>query len=157
CEVLHLFVGNATNPDFIRQLAAFQMLRDRFRLPLTNPHAVVPANATGADRTQILTLWTTSSPANRSWALQQLIHGVKVHSECHRAERSRQPEFEKLLVSNLDPLSRLAGFNPSVAANTWDAQPTHTLRFAEVLSKIYASNFGIGELLYLFTADDHLD
>ena len=51
----------------------------------------------------------------------------------------RSPEFVKLLTANLDPLSRLAGFDPGSATDSWHALPTHTLRFAEVLAKIYAS------------------
>ena len=50
-----------------------------------------------------------------------------------------------------------AGFDPTSATDNWHALPTHTLRFAEVLAKIYASKFSIGELVYLFTADAHLD
>ena len=37
CDVLQLFTGGSINPDFIRQLAAFQMLRYQFKLPLVNP------------------------------------------------------------------------------------------------------------------------
>jgi hypothetical protein len=157
CEVFELFSGNTVNPDFIRQFAAFQILRDRFGLPLANPRAKPPANATGAARTQILSLWAAApNPADRAWALDRLIHGVRGYAKCHHRECTRLPEFEKLLASNLDRLSRLAGFDPSVPANAWAALPTHTLRFAEVLAKIWASNFSIGELMFLFTADDHL-
>ena len=60
-------------------------------------------------------------------------------------------------TANLDPLSRLAGFDPASATDSWHALPTHTLRFAEVLAKIYASDFSVGELIFLFTADAHLD
>jgi hypothetical protein len=51
CSVL-----NFSSPDFIRQLAAFQMLRDQFRLPLTGSRKPAPG-ATGADRTFLLSLW----------------------------------------------------------------------------------------------------
>jgi hypothetical protein len=37
CTVLQLFQGTSINPDFIRQLVAFQMLRDQFHLPLVDP------------------------------------------------------------------------------------------------------------------------
>ena len=36
-------------------------------------------------------------------------------------------------------------------------KPTHTLRFAEVLAKIYASEFTVGEILFIFTNESHLD
>ncbi|QNA89208.1 hypothetical protein G4G28_13375 [Massilia sp. Dwa41.01b] len=61
----------------------------------------------------------------------------------------------KILRANLDALSQLAGFDP--ASTPWHAQPTSTLRFAEILAKIYASAFTTGELLYLFTSDQHLN
>jgi hypothetical protein len=141
-------------PDFIRQLAAFQMLRDQFRLPLTG-HGKVPPAATGADRTFLLALWIGSAATHWKWAVHRLIEGVAFHAECHHKCKHRAPEFIKLLEDNLDPLSELAGFGTGV--DSWSAAPTHTLRFAEVASKIYASKFTIGEVLYLFHADVHLD
>jgi len=62
-----------------------------------------------------------------------------------------------MLTANLDRLSRLAGFDPDSATDSWHALPTHTLRFAEVLAKVYASRFSVGELILPFTADRHLD
>ena len=156
CEVLKLFIGSGVNPDFIRQLAAFQMLRDRFEMPLFDRAATIPPGATGSARTQLLALWDIGAAA-WDWAIGMLIERIAAHAMCHHHCDRRRPEFEKLLAANLDPLSSLAGFDPATAANTWLAVPTHTLRFAEVLAKIYASNFGIGEILYLFTAADHLD
>ena len=37
CYVLQLYTGGALNPDFVRQLAAFQMLRDDFGMDLADP------------------------------------------------------------------------------------------------------------------------
>ena len=37
CDVLQLFNGNAPNGEFVRQLAAFQMLREQFQLELYDP------------------------------------------------------------------------------------------------------------------------
>jgi hypothetical protein len=156
CQVLQLYSGNTINPDFIRQLAAFQMLRDHFQLPLMDRAASVPPNSTGAARTHLLALWEPGA-AKWHWAVHQLIRRIAFYAMCHHKCERRSPEFEKLLAANLDPLSRLAGFDPAAAQNTWHAQPTHTLRFAEVLAKIYASPFSIGEILYLFTAGEHLD
>ena len=154
CTVLNLF-----SPDFIRQLAAFQMLRDQFRLKLTGGHKAV-SGATGADRTFLLSLWVGPTAKHWPWAVRHLLEGIAFHAECrHKCER-RGPEFIKLLEANLDPLSDLAGFypaTPSQPTDTWYAAPTHTLRLAEILAKIYASDFSIGEILFLFTADVHLD
>jgi hypothetical protein len=144
-----------SSPDFIRELAAFQMLRDQFRLKLTGHHKP-PAGATGADRTWLLSLWVGSAAAHWNWAMHQLLEGIAYHTRCRHKCEHRGAEFIKLLEANLDPLSRLAGFDPATPTDTWQAAPTHTLRFAEILSKIYASRFSIGEVLYLFTADIHL-
>jgi hypothetical protein len=157
CDVLHLFNGTAVNPDFIRQLAAFQMLRDHFHLELADPAEKLPATAVDADRTHLLALWVGPTAAKWSWAIEQLIDRIERHAHRHHRCDRRAPEFLKLLTENLDPLSRLCGFDPTSATDNWHAQPTHTLRFAEVLAKIYASKFSIGELAYLFTADAHLD
>ncbi len=155
-HVLQLFIGNSVNPEFIRQLAAFQMLRDHFRMPLVNSDVPVAAGATGANRTHLLSLWVPGAD-QWDWAVKELIRRIAFYATCHHACERHAPEFEKLLEVNFDSLSRLAGFDPAVPANTWHALPTHTLRFAEVLAKIYASRFSIGEILYLFTAADHLD
>ncbi len=156
CTVLELFENNAINPDFIRQLAAFQMLRDEFGLRLTDPRAIPAPGATGADRTHILALWEGPAATMWSWAVHHLLDRVQhyARTRCHGRYR---PELLKLLKDNLDPLSKLAGFNPALASDTWFALPTHTLRLAEVLLKIYLSNFGVGEIIFLFTADPHVD
>lgn len=142
--------------DFIRQLASFQMLRDQFRLKLTGGEP--PAQgATGADRTYLLSLFVGPNAAHWSWAIHHLLEGIAYHARCRHECEARAPEFIKLLASNLDSLSRLAGFDPSVPKDTWWHAPTHALRFAEILAKIYASRFTIGEVLFLFTANIHLD
>jgi Tc toxin complex TcA C-terminal TcB-binding domain len=149
-------VFNLSSPDFIRRLAAFQMLRDQFRLKLTGG-ADMPPGATGADRTFLLSLWVGPAAKHWGWAVHHLLQGIAFHAECHHKCPRRAPEFIKLLQGNLDPLSRLAGFDPNSLVDSWNAAPTHTLRLAEILAKVYASNFAIGELLYLFSADLHLD
>ena len=157
CDVLQLFIGGAVNPDFIRQFAAFQMLRDDFHLELEDRDRKTAPGAVDADRTHLLALWVGPSAAAWHWALRQLTERIGDHARRrHQCDR-RSAEFVKLLVANLDALSSLAGFDPASATDNWHALPTHTLRFAEVLSKIYASNFSIGEILYLFTAAPHLD
>ncbi len=156
-DVLVLFNGGVINPDFIRQLAAFQMFRDHFHMELADPSEKPAAAAIGADRTQLLSLWVGPSAAKWNWALNELLGQVDRYAQRnHKCER-RSAEFIKLLSSNLDPLSRLAGFDPASPTDNWHALPTHTLRFAEVLAKIYASDFSVGEILYIFTSADALD
>lgn len=155
CDVLQLFNSNGLNPDFIRQLAAFQMLRDQFHLPLVNPRDKPGAAAVDADRTQILALWAGESAASWSWAVRKLVEGVERHARCHHRCEHRKPEFTRVLESNLDALSIVAGFTPSSPTDTWQEVPTHTLRFAEALAKIYASRFHLDEIFYLFTTGPH--
>jgi hypothetical protein len=156
CDVLKLHTGGALNPDFIRQLAAFQMLRDDFDLDLTDPGRPAAPGAVDADRTHLLALWVGPTAAAWPWAERQLIARVEQHARRHYDREPRPAEFIKLLTSELDRLSRLAGFDPASDTDSWHAQPTHTLRFAELLAKICASRFGVDELIYLFTADEHL-
>jgi hypothetical protein len=91
------------------------------------------------------------------WAIDQLLDQIEDRAEAMYQCCRRSPQLIKLLARNLDLLSLLAGFNPYVATDTWNYVPTHTLCFAEVLSKVYASDFGIGDLLFLFTVDEHLE
>ncbi len=156
CTVLGLFENGTINADFIRQLAAFQMLRDHLELRLTDgtDHQT---NTTGAERTHLLALWVGTAASKWSWAVAQLLDHVQHYAQMTHGRGNRLPHFIKLITDNLDPLSLLAGFDPTSTTDSWHALPTHTLRFAEVLSKIYASDFSVGELLFLFTAGDHLD
>ena len=156
CAVLGLFPGGTINPDFIPQLVAFQILRDELCLPLR--HRPPAPGATGVARTPLLALWSSPAPlvptgtgrsasCSPGWArtAPSVTRGGK-----------RGPEFIKVLAANLGPLSRLAGFSPSTATDTWHHSPTRTLRFAEVLAKLYASPFSAGDVEYLFTAGPHL-
>lgn len=154
CDVLQLFIGRNINPDFIRQLAAFQMFRDDFHLSLTNGTPLV-ANATGAERSHLLAFWA-SDASQWKWAVGHLLNQIQQYAINMHHCGCREPEFIRLLENNLDPLSVLAGFNPDNPTDTWHARPTHTLRFAEILAKIYASEFKVGELLFLFTNQPHL-
>ncbi|MET0453846.1 MAG: neuraminidase-like domain-containing protein [Mycobacterium sp.] len=157
CVVLELFDGSGTiNPDFVRQLAAFQLLRDRFRPELSDPDDPPAPTATDANRTHLLSLWTAPPTAKYAWAVDELLDRVQYYAKDQLYCDCRPPEFRKLLEENLRPLSRLAGFDPDVPGDSWSAHPTHTLRFVEVLAKIYASDFGVGEILYLFTTEPHL-
>ncbi|HEX4966043.1 MAG TPA: neuraminidase-like domain-containing protein [Thermoanaerobaculia bacterium] len=158
CDVLHLFdSAGAINPDFLRQLAALLILRDDLRLPLQDDGAAAVPGATGADRTHLLALWVGPAAAKWDWAVALLLDRIEDYAEARHGCLSTGPEFMKLIAENLDPLSRLAGFDPATPTDTWHARPASTLRFAEVLSKIYASDFTVGEIIFLFTAGDHLD
>lgn len=154
CTVLQLFIGSNINPDFIRQLAAFQMFRDDFHLLLTDGTPII-ANATGAERLHLLAFWEPSA-SKWDWAVGHLLNQIQQYAINAHGCCCREPEFIKLLVDNLDRLSALAGFDPTNPAHTWQAHPTHTLRFAEILAKIYASAFRVEELLFLFTNEPHL-
>ena len=146
CNVFGLFVNNSVNSDFIRQLIAFQMLRDDF-------------GDTGANRTCLLSLWVDSpNKIKRNCAIEYLLHNIQKYANTHHC-RYREPEFIKLLISNLGLLSNIAGFGPTPTTgrgDTWYSNPSCTLRFSEILAKICASKFGIGELFFLFTNAEHL-
>lgn len=153
CDVLALFNPDDTiNPDFLRQLAALLMLRDLLRLPLTDRDDPPAAGQVGDQRTHLLALWTGPSATKWSWAEQTLLARIEDHAEQQVAARRREPELMKLLSGNLDPISRLAGFDPSTP---WFAHPAATLRLVEVLGKIYVSDFTVSELLFLFTTQYH--
>jgi hypothetical protein len=157
-EVLVLFgpADGAVNPQFVRQLAALLMLRELFSLPLRDEKAAPVQGATGADNTHLLALWVGPAAAHWAWAVNTLVEQVDLTADCRKPALTRQPELDKVIADNLDPLSRLAGFDPGTLSDTWHAQPTGTLRFAEVLLKIYLSGFTLGEVLFLFS-DEHLD
>lgn len=154
-SVLSTLTGNPINADFTRYLVALLILHREFGLPL---RAAAPAgNAVGVDRVPLLALWVGPTDPNWPWALEQLLKAVDPYARSHHHCERRSPEFLKLLRDNLDPLSQLAGFDPTIAILSWSANPCSTLRFVEVLCKLYASNFGIGEILYLYSAEPHLD
>ncbi|SIO38875.1 hypothetical protein SAMN05444722_1828 [Rhodovulum sp. ES.010] len=154
-NVLTLFNGNTANADFMRQFAAFQMLCDDFGLLLTDPADPPAATASGASRTHLLAFWVPGA-AKADWALDHLLAQIQQYAISHYHCPCRPPEFLKILRRNMDPLSRLAGFDPDTPGREWNAHPTHTLRMAELLAKIYASRFQVGELLFLFTTDPQL-
>ncbi|PFJ40214.1 insecticidal toxin complex protein [Priestia megaterium] len=154
CKVLNLFHDTNVNPEFIRQLAAFQMFRDDFHLSLTDG-TTPQLGAVGAERLHLLAFWVPKA-TKWNWAVEHLLHQIQHSATDMYNCQCREPGFNKLLKNNLDSLSALAGFNPSTQVNRWDAYPTHTLRFAEILIKIYASEFTVGELLFLFTNEEHL-
>jgi hypothetical protein len=153
-DVLALFDGSdSINPDFIRQLAALFMLRDYLDLPLSD--ASQPPGGTGADRTHLLSLWVGPNANAWNWAVQLVLDRIDDYVDAHQRPR-RGPEFIRIIAANLKTLSRLTGFDPDSPGDRWHDKPTSTLRFVEVLTKIYSSEFTVGEIVFLFTAEDHL-
>jgi hypothetical protein len=153
-NVLELFNGTTANPEFIRQFAAFQILRDDFDLALTDGSPPL-GGVTVQERMHLLAFWVPDA-SKWDWVKQHLLDQIQQYAISTYGCTCRPPEFIKLLKDNLDPLSKLAGFDPDSPDDTWHVHPTHTLRFAEILAKIYASDFQVGELLFLFTADPQL-
>lgn len=156
CSVLGLFTGGSINPDFIPELVAFQILRDELCLPLWEGQ--IPSGATGITRTPLLALWAgPPSGPHWDWALGELLEHLEHYSAARHSCDKHGPDRIKVLAANLDELSQLAGFDPTTAANTWHHTPRGTLRFVEVLAKLYASRFDTGDIEFLFAVLPHLD
>ncbi len=153
CEVLRLFNGSAINADFCRQLAALLILHAELCLSLVRTYRADAASP--AERVPLLGLWATEPPA--AGAVQLVLDRIGALARARYSCGDREPRFAKALAENLTVLSRLAGFDPDTAGDTWYALPTHTLRFVEVLGKIYASDFTVGEIMWLFTVEEHRD
>jgi hypothetical protein len=158
CSVLGLFTaGGAINPDFIPELVALQILRDELCLPLRDGPPASPTTAPVV-RTPLLALWADPPAADQwDWALAQLLARLERYSIARHGCQERHPELIKVLAANLDELSTLAGFDPATPTATWHHTPRGTLRFVEVLAKIYASRFTTGDIEFLFTVLPHLD
>ncbi|MFD7131992.1 neuraminidase-like domain-containing protein [Streptomyces sp. NPDC059894] len=158
--VLPLFRPDGSpDPDFVRQLAALHLLRRRFGLPLKPPTARQdePPGRTppGTARSPLLALWAGPDDPHWDWAVGALLEHTGGHAVRRFGCRPRPARFLEILAGNLDRLSALAGFDPAHPPARWHARPTHTLRFAEVLAKLYAGDLGVGELLFLFTVQEH--
>ncbi|KAI4159142.1 MAG: hypothetical protein LQ342_006846 [Letrouitia transgressa] len=157
CTVLRLFDPSTriVNPDFIRQLASLLVLRRDLSLPWTDGGGVHSVRERDEKRTQLLAIWVGphKAPVEWAWAVPTLLSHVQVDAEAKYRCPRRPPEFAKILSDNLGSLSRLAGFTDD---SPWYLNPSCTLRFAEVLAKIFASEFTVGEITFLFTTQDHL-
>lgn len=162
CTVLELFDPTGhVNPGFIQQLPSLTMLHDFFYLPWSDYSKKDKSGGQsppvpGSSGTEILALWSKSHSTIEQWdwAVGALLRAVHRRAETEFHCARRQPGFLKIIAQNLDPLSKLAGFSDS---NPWYQSPTCTIRFAEVLTKIYGSKFTVGEILFLFTVEHHLD
>ena len=160
-SVLHVFTSGGpvgVDPEFLREVAALLLLCEDLGLPLLADPRDLPPAAGPVDRVPLLALWTGAGGAGPGWAraVRMLLDGVEDTAERAEPDLRRSPELLKVLADNLASLSQLCGFDPSTPSDTWWARPTHTLRFAEVLLKVYRSRFTVGELLFLYTAQQHL-
>ena len=176
---LSLFENGSINSDFIRQLAALIMLRDHFEISLSQPTTLVSSNGQTPTSTSsyglplrtpttisssgnvaessgtLLGLWQTSKerPGARNDSVGVLLDHIEAYSRFECSGIHRKSGFRKELEKNIDLLSYLAGFSQ---VDPWYAKPTSTLRFAEVVSKVYASQFTLGEISFLFTTEEHI-
>ena len=158
CRSQKMFIDDTINSEFIRQLAAILVLRYYFGVPLSKSGILTTdhISLSPKKRTPILSLWAVhpSIPsAERQWAETVLLDQVEDFARHRYSCPSRGHGFKRELYDNLDRLAYLTGFTDR---DSWCAKPTNTLRFVEVLSKIYASKFTIGEILFLFTTERHL-
>jgi hypothetical protein len=156
CIVLQLFTNSNVNGAFIHQLASLLMLKEHWRLPWTNDKREISNVPPGDQRTELLALWSGagSTSPQYMWAVETLLDGMESYSiETYRCPR-RSASWRKIIADNLDALAGLAGFDGTMYK--WNSKPTCTIRFAEVLSKIYASEFTVGEIFFLFTTKGHL-
>ncbi|KAI9162987.1 insecticidal toxin complex protein [Paramyrothecium foliicola] len=156
CHVLHLFNDSNVNPGFLVQLSSLLMLKEMWNLPWTNPIDSTVDRTQPDQRTQLLALWSGAGAGtqNRDWAINALLNAVERYSMEEFHCPKRPASWRKIIAKNLDEVASLAGFHQET--QSWDARPTCTIRFVEVLSKIYASNFTVGELVFLFTNAPHL-
>ena len=105
-----------------------------------------------ADRTHLLALW---SSAHRR---QMGLGGATADRKIRAIRCAAKWDFGGPASSRTSSPSRstrsshIVGFDPASQKYTWHALPTHTLRFAEDLAKLYASPFSVRDITYLFTA-----
>ncbi|MCX5578925.1 neuraminidase-like domain-containing protein [Kaistia terrae] len=130
------------NTDFIRQLAALQMLRDDYNLCLTD----------------VLPLWRKPPVGNSDPVTAQAKADLALVIQ-ERADRSRStPKSRPLTSDDFDQIADLNSLRPG-APGTGGAMvddfpafslPTLTLRFVETCFKIAHSEFSVGELVFLY-------
>lgn len=151
CQVLGLFTNTNVNPDFLRQLASLLLLKQLWDPPWACLAKPALANSqTG----QCVSIWAgsgTDTPAF-TLAVEALLESIEKHSVRHYSCPKQSAAWRKLTIANLDSLAALAGF----VQDAWYSKPTCTIRFIEILTKLYASSFTVGEVLLLFTAKAHI-
>ncbi|KAJ3495672.1 hypothetical protein NLG97_g3228 [Lecanicillium saksenae] len=155
CKILGLFGDQNVNPEFLRQLASLLMIQAHWSLPWTSNETAPDSQAPPYQRTRLLAIWSGQAPTTSEfkWALSAIINGIKYGAKATYSCPDRSAEWERLLVENFETIALLSGFDKD---HKWSANPTSTIRFMEILSKIYASEFTIGEIVFIFTTYPHL-
>ncbi|TPQ42372.1 hypothetical protein C2U70_01555 [Bradyrhizobium guangdongense] len=136
CDVLGLYNGANINADFIRQLAAMQMLRDDYALCVTD----------------VLPLWLPAAGGVDTPVAEQakkdLAAVVQERANCFRKE----PKKRILHAEEFGEIEDLTSLRSDGGNDNYPAflRPTHTLRFVEVCFKVAHSDFSVGELSFLY-------
>jgi hypothetical protein len=142
CDVLGLYKDppapappDGTNSDFIRQLAAMQMLRDDYALCLSD----------------VLPLWLAPGGVDdprSAQAKSDLAAVIQERADCVRKE----PKSSPLLSDHFGQIADLSSLRADAGNDNYPAflQPTHTLRFVEICFKVAHSEFSIAELAFLY-------
>ncbi|OAA51504.1 insecticidal toxin complex protein [Metarhizium rileyi] len=160
CRVLGLFVNDDINSEFTYQLSSLFMLCDRFQLPMCIMEREETFDEISIENVNyylpILGIWTDKLPGEGTShsAIHMFLKGVESVARTRYNSPERGARFCKILPQNLADLSTLVGFTHD---NPWNEKPASTLRFAEILAKVYASPFSVGELIFLFTTDTQLE
>lgn len=143
CDVLGLYKDPpapaplaAVNADFVRQLAAMQMLRDDYALCLSD---VLPL--------WLLTPGGVEDPLTTQ-AKKDLAAVIQERADCLR----KQPKSRPLLSEHFGEIADLTSLRAEAGSDNYPAflQPTHTQRFVEVCFKVAHSEFSIAELSFLY-------
>ncbi|KAJ6785334.1 hypothetical protein PWT90_02601 [Aphanocladium album] len=154
-KVLGLFGDENVNPEFLRQLASLLMIRTHWNLPWTSSDVTFDSQAPPYKRTCLLAIWSGEAPTTSEvkWAFNTIIQGVNRGARATYNCPARSAEWERVLTENFESIALLSGFDKD---HKWNSNPTSTIRFMEILSKIYASEFTIGEIIFIFTTQPHL-
>src|SRR5579862_4449576 len=107
------------------------------------------------ESTSLLAIWQDHPAKTPQFtnAYNLLVSHVEIYARKRYGCKRRDNKFNEELEHNLETLSELAGFT---TVDTWHAKPTSTLRFMEIIAKLYASTFTIGQILFLFTVGPHV-
>ena len=139
------------NPHFLEQFVALDQLRKEcgicFSIPADAPFPVYICHL-------------LEGPSGANWEIALAYFVEKIVEKCNEGkapEACRSPQFIKLLVDHIDMLALLAGFrSDDDECYRWYHQFTNIIRFAQVLCRICDSNFTVGQLQFIFTADGQL-
>lgn len=133
------------------------MLRNHFNIPIEESVSLqAPAkhNSPRPKHGSCFAIWRGKGPGSAEWdlAVEIFLEKIQEYAKARYGCRPREVGFREDMKDNLHQLSLLARFADT---DKWHAQPTRTIRFTEVLAKIYAPEFTVGEIRFLFTAEEH--